>query len=359
MIAKKKARRNVPKKAGAKRAARPANSPAPSVSAVVEAGAKREPHQHFPLHLQDKWGYCGAACMMMLIEDAFPAKPLKSQGELMRAVKKVRDERPSAWSKESESHYGWHASPRELEAVLNEEFIRLAGRPAKKYWSLERCYTSKEALEKFSISKGAAIALVWHPALMTPHPHWVVIEREDNQKGFRVLDPAVTGLPERIKRFETFEHGTKRFSGKEEEEGEEVEGVETGQGLKSPDLHICPCRIWRGDDGHELHTAEKIWVHREKLLEMLDDGATRAGGPRCVIVRVIKPDTDASERAEKKAADRYEFDKPLSELVRDWDHFQEALAARLPVILGKGTGGQDGQPPSRGPAHKRSATKRK
>jgi hypothetical protein len=312
---------NVLKKQSGSRAKRPAlpvQLRAPSTAVAARQAAKKEAAAGetgnvtepvrlsggHPLHLQDKSGFCAAACMQMLLEDAFPGQPLPSQGELMRKVKKCRDEKKGPAPGEAESRYGWHASPREIQAVLNAEFTsRTEAPPRTEWWQLIRASTSKEALEavhRAIAGGGAVMALIWHPGLRNKLPHWVVLEESPDYGGCRVLDPAVGGLPDRIQRFECFHHGTKVWTGGKEP------------------LHFCPCRVWRDAQG-QLHASDKIWIHCEKLEELLDEGAALAGGLRYIIARAKPASAIESLHAYETARRPRELEKSFADLVREMD----------------------------------------
>jgi len=263
--------------------------------------------------------------MMMMLEDAFPGRPLKSQSELMRDIKKWRDEKlkeekplreqnPYHPELDAESHYAWHASPREIAAVLNAEFATQMkdekGTEAKR-WDLVKEPFTRDAIREArqALKDGCAVmALIWHPALQTKYAHWVIIERHDDRSGYRVLDPAVTGFAERIQRYESFQHGT-------------------GVWRSTKPLHFCPCLVWR-DEHQRLRAAEKIWIHDQKLEELLDEGAARAGGLRYLIVRSKEAMVDGSEEAYKAAAVVRDIPKSFSDRVREMD-LQEAARRSL------------------------------
>jgi hypothetical protein len=328
-VKKAPAKKKAPaRKASAKTGVSKAVRSAPSLAAAglqlweeKPAGKPVVPHARVPLHLQDKWGFCGAACIMMLLEDAFPGRRLKSQSELMRDIKKWRDKKlkeekplreqnPYHSALDAESHYAWHASPREIEAVLNAEFAMQMKDPpgvVVKRWELLKEPTSDAAKIKArqAVNDGCAVmALIWHAALETKYAHWVVIERHEDHTGYRVLDPAVTGFHERIRRFESFQHGTRVWRG-------------------STPLHFCPCRVWR-DEHQRLRAAEKIWIHDEKLEELLDEGAARAGGLRYLILRTGNALIEGSKAAYKAAAVVRDIPKSFSDLVREMDMEESA-----------------------------------
>ena len=297
-------------------------APSAATAATAATAADQEPGKKpilgIPLHLQDKWGYCGAACMMMLLEDAFPDQPLKSQSSLMRAINDWRhrqQKKEHATRKRSpellpaETRYAWHASPREIEEILNREF-KAVTRSLMPAWELPVCRTSGEAIAAAteSLKHGAGfIALIWDATLNTKNPHWVVIERLDEEKdSYLVLDPAVTGLPDRVQRYESLTHATKN------------QGGET-----DAPLHYCACNVWR-DDRQELRAAEKIWIPREKLEELLDEGAARAGGLRYLVVRAAEAPRKGSQGMQRETAEQ-----PFREKVRAKDIRDKARLSQL------------------------------
>jgi len=285
-------------KAGTRKTEVPAIAPAESESA--------EPPDRWrlPHHLQDKQGYCGAACIMMLLDydgikprspnpgkwplngrngDCCKGWELESQSNLMREIKRIREEfqkqdGESTKHPPAETHYAWHASPREIEKLLNKRFSE-----DKQYgdgmWKLNPASQTESGGSSGDL-KGAmdfineslvhgpgVIALIWWPTLKTRHPHWVLIEKAESN-GYWILDPAATGRPSRTLRYESISHQTR-------------EGGD-----------FCPCLTWR--DGQGRHgTADRIWVPTDKMEELLDEGAARAGGLRYVITRTKparKPD---------------------------------------------------------------------
>jgi hypothetical protein len=261
---------------------------------------------------------------MMLLDDAFPNGDLTSQSELMRAVKDRREQffkqdqdqrlakRNDPLKKldiPAEAHYAWHASPREIEAVLNAEFTKRLALDATP-WKLAACATSKQAVEVIekSLELGAGfMALIWDATLHTKHPHWVVVERHDDPF-YRVLDPAVTGLPERVQRYETIPHKTRNWP-------------------NGPHpLRFCSCLVWRDERG-DLRAAEKIWIHKAKLEELMDEGAARAGGLRYLIVRALAADQARSRVARTQAITGPRGDPSFAERVREMDLRNRACAA--------------------------------
>lgn len=250
-----------------------------------------------PHHLQDKQGFCGAACIMMLMEDAFQESlRQESQSSIMKRIKAKRDElaktdqlaHPSVAGPPAECHYAWHASPRELAAVLNDLFTRqlfpddvAMSVPSTEYWKTVpgRNWTDVRAVlgEKLKDEGEACggIALVWDASLGVRHPHWVVIERYDSKKrAWLIADPSAAGRPDTPSRYESVEHYTVKSS---------VEGP----------FH-CHCVLWR-DSRDLIHAASKNWIPEGKLEDLLDEAAARSGGLRHLIVRNFTPDPQESE----------------------------------------------------------------
>lgn len=250
-----------------------------------------------PHHLQDKQGFCGAACIMMLLEDAFQESlRQESQSSIMKRIKTKRDELAkmdqlsdaSGAGIPAERHYAWHSSPRELAAVLNDLFAQHllpadsgTSVPSQEYWETVpgRNWTGiRDVLREKLKDEGDAcgcIALVWDPSLGVRHPHWVVIERYDSKKrAWLIADPSAAGRPDKPSRYETVEHYTVKSS----EEGP---------------FH-CHCLLWR-DSRDVIHAASKTWIPEGKLEDLLDEAAARSGGLRHLIVRTFIPNPQASE----------------------------------------------------------------
>jgi hypothetical protein len=369
MAAKKKA---AAKKAAAKKAAAPGKAAGPKVacpsaaSAATEAAAAPDLATiDIPLHLQDKEGFCGAACMMMLLEDAFPECLQKiSQSALMRRVKQYRDawqvrenaERDKARKEgrepkisPAEALYAWHASPRELTAVMNEchanpeaghtcklgtEVIeKIDDSLKKKPWKAVGCqawkatrikggaaepippgpkapYARDSILASIGEAKGkgpGCIALIWHRSLGTSHPHWVVIERYDNAKNsFLILDPSPAGRSHQSLRYDSFPH----------------------YAVKRGCLpYHCGCLVWR-DANNEPQAASKHWIHEDRLEELLDEAAARCGGLRYIVVRNMNVGGDSIAAYENARGWEESMDKPtLAESLR-----KQELSDKLAII---------------------------
>jgi|GEM_PF-6786046 len=218
-----------------------------------------------PHHMQDKQGFCGAACIMMLLGDKGTGK---SQSQLMRNIK---DARAVEWEKKPDppsARVAWHASPEELAFVLEDE---AGDRSWEAQYDVKPATLMKNIDDSLARQHGA-IALVWSPNLGTSLPHWVVISgrttRSNSTTGYWVLDPTAATRHDLELRYESFRH------------------IPAEKGA-------CPCQKWKDASGRE-YTAQPTWVPKDKFEEMLDEGAVRGNGLRYAILSAGK-DTEGPE----------------------------------------------------------------
>ncbi len=229
--------------------------PAPAAPASLE-------DLGIPHHMQDKRGFCGAACMMMLL--GFQGKET-SQGELMRRIKLQRDKNRNkigAGEKPASDRVAWHASPGEIASVLSSLMEK------ENPWctdSNKDSQTIMAGIDAALTSGFGAIALVWSATLDTRLPHWVVVSGRTPEvtskagTGYWILDPTAAGRADGALRYESLKHKL----------------------IRGADLCLCQC--WKDSHGSE-QTAQRIWVSNDKFEEMLDDGAVKGNGLRYAIV---------------------------------------------------------------------------
>ena len=225
-----------------------------------------------PHHMQDKHGFCGAACMMMLLGYQGIQQ---SQSELMRLIKLKRED--NDWKKgkkgRASDRVAWHASPDEIAAVMTDLAPFCP-------WVAKNSGDSDDILKWIDLAidgKGGLcplgiIALVWSANLDTQLPHWIVVSGktsgESDVEGYWILDPTASNRPDGVSRYESWMHPTIR------------------------EKELCPCQSWKDSNGRE-RTAERIWVATDKMAELLDDGAVKGNGLRYAVI-AEEPKVDGS-----------------------------------------------------------------
>lgn len=223
-----------------------------------------------PHHMQDKKGFCGAACMMMLL--GFRGIR-KSQSELMRLIKEKREQKgfKEEKPKRESDRVAWHASPEEIAAVLNEVIAKAPNASSQFPWGAAKDLDATMIMTSIDVSLAGgegAIALVWSANLDTKLPHWVVVcgstpgVKSDDVTGYWILDPTAADRSGGTSRYESIGH----------------ELIS-----ESSEIKICPCQCWKDTSGRE-QTAQRIWVPKERLEELLDEGAVKGIGLRYAIV---------------------------------------------------------------------------
>jgi hypothetical protein len=243
-------------------------------SADPGSGVSRNGDLGIEHHMQDKEGFCGAACIMMLLANSSDSNYLISQSEIMRLIRK---ERVASKNEYPSSRMAWHASPEEITAVLSQLS------PHEEWTTVQEPDVAR-VMARIGASLDAglgAIALVWASKLGTSLPHWVVvtgktIDRDAGGRvGYVILDPTAPGRPDTALRYEAIRHT--RIAKVEAENGGKPEKTH-GNGSDT-----CICQIWKDGNGRE-QTALRIWVPADRLEEMLDEGAVRGVGLRYAIV---------------------------------------------------------------------------
>jgi hypothetical protein len=229
-----------------------------------------------PHHMQDKHGFCGAACMMMVLGYQGTEQ---SQSELMRLIKGKREDYD--WKKgkngRASDRVAWHASPDEIAAVMTDLAPSFP-------WVAKNSGNSDDVLKCIDQAVDGeggycplgVIALVWSANLDTQLPHWVVVSGktsgENGVEGYWILDPTACNRPDGVSRYESWMHPTIR------------------------EKELCPCQSWKDSNGRE-RTAERIWVAKDKMAELLDDGAVKGNGLRyAVIAKGLKLDAGGTDR---------------------------------------------------------------